>query len=61
MKVSILTQYGSPDYFELKEVEKPVAKDNEVLVRLFAASINSWGWEMLMGTPFVNRLMAEVF
>jgi len=58
MKASVFTKYGSPDFFELKEVQKPTPRDNEVLVNVFAASINSWDWEILMGTPFVNRLMA---
>jgi len=58
MKASVFTKYGSADFFELKEVEKPTPRDNEVLVKVMAASINSWDWEMLMGTPFVNRLMA---
>jgi len=58
MKASVFTQYGSPDFIELKEVEKTMPKDNEVLVKVVAASINSWDWEILMGKPFVNRLMA---
>ncbi len=58
MKASVFTKYGSPDFFELKEVEKPTPRDNEVLVKVFAASINSWDWEILIGKPFVNRLMA---
>ena len=57
MKGIVFNQYGSPDYFKLKEVEKPIPKDNEVLVNVHAASINSWDWEILLGTPFVNRLM----
>ncbi len=58
MKASVFTKYGSPGFFKLKEVEKPTPRDNEVLVKIFAASINSWDWEILMGKPFVNRLMA---
>jgi len=61
MKAMVLTQYGSPDFFELREVAKPVPGDDEVLVSVHAASINSWDWEMLMGTPFVNRVMAGLF
>ncbi len=58
MKAVVFTKYGSPDFFELKKVEKPTPKDNEVLVKVFAVSINSWDWEILIGKPFVNRLMA---
>lgn len=58
MKASVLTNYGSPDYFELQEVTTPVPKDNDVLIKVYATSINSWDWEILNGKPFINRLMA---
>ena len=58
MKAIVLTNYRSPDFFELKEIEKPKPRDNEVLVKVFAVAINSWDWEILMAKPFVNRLMA---
>jgi len=61
MKAIVLTKYGSPNFFKLKEVEKPKPKDNEVLIKIFAVSINSWDWEILMGKPFVNRLMVGLF
>jgi NADPH:quinone reductase-like Zn-dependent oxidoreductase len=57
MKAIVFTRYGSPDGLELQEVPRPVPKDNELLVRVHASSINSWDWEFLNGTPFVNRLM----
>lgn len=57
MKACVLTEYGSPDFFKLKEIDKPTPKDNEVLVKVHAVSINSWDWEIMMATPFVNRLM----
>jgi len=58
MKAIVWTKYGSPDFLALKEVAQPVAGNDEVLIKVEAASINSWDWEMLMGKPFVNRLMA---
>ena len=58
MKAIVLTKYRSPDYFELKEIEKPKPRDNEVLVKVFAVAINSWDWEILIARPFVNRLIA---
>ncbi|MGB2826828.1 MAG: NAD(P)-dependent alcohol dehydrogenase, partial [Dehalococcoidales bacterium] len=57
MKAIVYERYGSPDVLELKEVEKPILKDNEVLVKVHAASVNDWDWGLLRGTPFVNRLL----
>ncbi len=57
MKAMLYEKYGSPDVLELREVEKPAPKDDEVLIRVHAASINDWDWGLLQGTPFVNRLL----
>jgi len=56
MKAIVYTRYGTPDVLELREVEKPTPKDDEVLIRVHAASINDWDWGLLQGIPFVNRL-----
>lgn len=57
MKAIVFTRYGSPDGLELKEVPKPTPKNDELLIRVHASSINSWDWEFLNGIPFINRLM----
>ncbi len=57
MKAIVFTKYGSPKGLELKEVPKPTPKDDELLIRVHASSINSWDWEFLNGKPFINRLM----
>jgi NADPH:quinone reductase-like Zn-dependent oxidoreductase len=57
MKAIVYERYGPPDVLQLKEVKKPTPKDNEVLIKVHAASINSWDWELLRGKPFVNRLL----
>ena len=57
MKAIVYTKYGPPDVLELKEVEKPTPRDDEVLTKVHAASVNAWDWDLLRGTPFVNRLM----
>ena len=56
MKAIVFTKYGSPDVLQLREVAKPTPKDDEVLIKVHAASINDWDWGLLQGTPFVNRL-----
>lgn len=57
MKAVVYEKYGSPDVLQLKEVEKPVPKDNEVLIKVYAVSINDWDWQLLQGIPFVNRMI----
>lgn len=57
MKAIVYTEYGPPDVLQLKEVEKPVPKDNEVLVNIQAASINYSDWALVRGKPFLVRLM----
>ncbi|MEO8193255.1 MAG: NAD(P)-dependent alcohol dehydrogenase [Gemmatimonadales bacterium] len=58
MKAMVFSKYGSPDVLSLQEVEKPVPKDDEALIRVHAASINDWDLGLLDGTSFVNRLMS---
>ena len=58
MKAVVYTKYGSPDVLQLKEVEKPIPKDDEVLIKVHAASINSWDWDMLTGKPLEYRLLS---
>ena len=57
MKAIVCTKYGSPDVLQLKEVEKPVPKDNEVLVKIHAASVNMYDWHLLTADVFLVRLM----
>lgn len=58
MKAIIYTRYGSPDNLQLQEMPKPVPKDDEVLVKVCASSINSWDWDNLMGRQFLVRLIS---
>ena len=57
MKAIVYLKSGSPDVLELKEVEKPTPKDNEVLVEVNAASANAYDWHLLRADPFLVRLM----
>lgn len=56
MKAIILTQYGSPDDLELKNVETPTPNEGEVLVKVHATSVNDWDWCLVRGIPFFIRL-----
>ncbi len=61
MKAILYTQYGTPADLHLKEVNKPVPAENEVLVKVHATSINSWDWDLLVGKPFLVRLLGGIF
>ncbi len=55
MKASIYTKYGSPDVLQLTEVKKPVPGDSEILVRVYAATVNRTDCAMLRAKPFIMR------
>ena len=56
MKAITIDKYGSPDVLELQEIDKPVVKDGEVLVRVRAASVNPYDWHLMTGLPYFSRL-----
>ena len=58
MKAAIYTRYGPPDVLQIRDVEKPVPKDNEVLIEVRAASVNPFDWHLMRGTPYIVRIMA---
>lgn len=55
MKAIVYHKYGSPDNLKLEEVEKPTPREDEVLIKVHAASLNSWDWDLLIGT-FQGRI-----
>jgi NADPH:quinone reductase-like Zn-dependent oxidoreductase len=57
MKAIVQDRYGSPDVLQLREVDEPVAGDNEVLVRVHAASVNARDWHLMRGDPYLARLL----
>jgi len=56
MKAVVCTKYGSPDVLQLKEVKQPTPKDDEVLIKVHAASVNAADWHLLRGEPILLRL-----
>ncbi len=58
MKAIVQDRYGSVDVLQLREVDRPVAADNEVLVRVHAAAVNAREWHVMRGDPYIARLMA---
>jgi NADPH:quinone reductase-like Zn-dependent oxidoreductase len=61
MKAIICPKYGPPDVLQLREVEKPAPGDNEVLIEIFAASVNAYDWHLTTADIFLVRLMAGGF
>ncbi|MGA3292526.1 MAG: NAD(P)-dependent alcohol dehydrogenase [Candidatus Acidiferrales bacterium] len=57
MKAAVSSQYGPPDVVRIVDVEKPVPKDNEVLIKVRAASVNPLDWHIMRGKPYVMRAM----
>jgi threonine dehydrogenase-like Zn-dependent dehydrogenase len=58
VKAITYRRYGSSDVLEYSEVEKPVPKADEVLIRIHAASVNPADWHFMRGTPYLVRLFA---
>jgi NADPH:quinone reductase-like Zn-dependent oxidoreductase len=59
MKAIVYHTYGSPNVLKLEEVEKPTPKDDEVLIKVHAASVNAADWHLLTADIFLVRLMGE--
>jgi NADPH:quinone reductase-like Zn-dependent oxidoreductase len=57
MKAVICTEYGPPDVLQIEEVEKPTPNENQVLIKVHAASINAGDYRVMRANPFLVRLM----
>src|SRR5215813_3201982 len=57
MKAIVYDNYGPPEVLRLQEIAKPVPNDNQVLVRVRAASVNPLDWHYMEGTPYIVRLI----
>jgi NADPH:quinone reductase-like Zn-dependent oxidoreductase len=60
MKAVVQNDYGSPDVLELKEIDKPKVKENEVLVRVHAAALHAGDVLCMRGVPYVSRLSVGI-
>jgi NADPH:quinone reductase-like Zn-dependent oxidoreductase len=58
MKAIVYEIYGLPEILELKEIEKPSPKNDEILIKVQAASVTPLDWHFLTGTPYIARFMA---
>jgi NADPH:quinone reductase-like Zn-dependent oxidoreductase len=58
MKAMIYEKFGGPEVLQLRDVEKPEPAEDEVLVRVHAASVNPFDWHMLTGMPYLARIEA---
>ncbi len=61
MKAIVYTQYGSPDVLQLKEVEKPVPRDDEVLIKVHATTVNRTDCATIRAKPFFMRIVTGLF
>lgn len=57
MKAVVYTEYGSPDVLRLREVEQPAPGDGELLIKVYASSVNYSDWAFLRGTRFEVRMV----
>ena len=57
MKAAVYTRYGPPDVLQISDIAKPAHNDNEVLIRVRAASVNPADWRLMRGAPYIFRIL----
>ncbi len=58
MKAIVYNKYGLPDVLRIENIQKPIPCDDEVLIKIYAISINSWDWDWLTGKPYEYRFLS---
>lgn len=57
MKAAVYTRYGPPEVVQITDIEKPVPKENEVLIKVRAASVNPLDFHLMRGRPYIGRIL----
>src|SRR6266511_3699529 len=57
MKAIVQDKYGSADVLQLRDIEKPVAGDDDLLIRVHAAGVDPGVWHLMTGLPYLVRIM----
>jgi NADPH:quinone reductase-like Zn-dependent oxidoreductase len=58
VKAIVYHEYGAPNVLRCEDIEKPAPGDGEVLLKVYAASLNPYDWHFMRGEPYAIRLMA---